>query len=46
MPTPTPIPEELHDLFDEPALGHVSYLNRKGQIAIDRVSPSRKWGSR
>ena len=26
------IPEELRDLFDEPALAHVSYLNKKGQI--------------
>jgi PPOX class probable F420-dependent enzyme len=26
------IPEDLRDLFDEPALAHVSYLNRKGQI--------------
>jgi PPOX class probable F420-dependent enzyme len=26
------IPEELLDLFAEPALAHVSYLNRKGQI--------------
>jgi PPOX class probable F420-dependent enzyme len=26
------IPEALRDLFDEPALAHVSYLNRKGQI--------------
>jgi PPOX class probable F420-dependent enzyme len=26
------IPDELRDLFDEPALAHVSYLNRKGQI--------------
>jgi PPOX class probable F420-dependent enzyme len=32
MSTPTTIPDELRDLFDEPALGHVSYLNRKGQI--------------
>jgi len=29
MPT---IPDQLRDLFDEPALGHVSYLNRKDQI--------------
>src|SRR5258708_34909426 len=26
------VPEELHDLFVEPALAHVSYLNKKGQI--------------
>src|ERR1700693_5537152 len=26
------IPEEVRNLFDEPALAHVSYLNRKGQI--------------
>jgi PPOX class probable F420-dependent enzyme len=26
------IPEEVRDLFDEPALAHVSYRNRKGQI--------------
>lgn len=26
------IPEDLRDLFEEPALAHVSYLNRKGQI--------------
>ena len=26
------IPEELRDLFAEPALAHVSYTNRKGQI--------------
>jgi PPOX class probable F420-dependent enzyme len=26
------IPRELRDIFDEPALGHVSYLDRKGQI--------------
>jgi PPOX class probable F420-dependent enzyme len=26
------IPNELRDLFDEPALAHVSYLNRTGQI--------------
>jgi PPOX class probable F420-dependent enzyme len=32
MPAPTTIPDELRDLFDEPALAHVSYLNRKGQI--------------
>jgi general stress protein 26 len=26
------LPNELRDLFDEPALAHVSYLNRTGQI--------------
>jgi PPOX class probable F420-dependent enzyme len=26
------IPEAVRDLFDEPALAHVSYLNKKGQI--------------
>lgn len=26
------VPEQLRVLFDEPALGHVSYLNSKGQI--------------
>lgn len=26
------IPEELRDLFEQPALGQVSYLNHKGQI--------------
>src|SRR5579859_1018801 len=26
------IPEELRALFQEPALAHVSYLNKKGQI--------------
>jgi PPOX class probable F420-dependent enzyme len=29
---PTKIPDTLLDLFQEPALGHVSYLNAKGQI--------------
>ncbi len=29
---PATIPEDLRDLFDEPALAHVSYLNKKGQI--------------
>jgi PPOX class probable F420-dependent enzyme len=29
---PVTIPEDLRDLFDEPALAHVSYLNPKGQI--------------
>ena len=28
----TTIPEDVRDLFDEPALAHVSYLNSKGQI--------------
>ena len=32
MPEATTIPDELRDLFEEPALAHVSYLNRKGQI--------------
>jgi PPOX class probable F420-dependent enzyme len=32
MPTATTIPEKVRDLFDEPALGHVSYLNKRGQI--------------
>ena len=55
MPPPTTIPEELRDLFDEPALGHVSYLNRKGQIVTfpmwvdldgDRILTSSPVGSR
>src|SRR5207245_9416689 len=29
---PATIPEEVRDLFDEPALAHVSYLSPKGQI--------------
>ena len=29
---PATIPDEVRDLFDEPALAHVSYMNRKGQI--------------
>lgn len=29
---PSKFPDELLDLFQEPALGHVSYLNDKGQI--------------
>jgi len=29
---PARIPDQLRDLFDEPALAHASYLNRKGQI--------------
>jgi PPOX class probable F420-dependent enzyme len=32
MPPTTTIPDELRDLFAEPALAHVSYLTRKGQI--------------
>ena len=32
MATTSTIPEALRDLFDEPALAQVSYLNRKGQI--------------
>jgi PPOX class probable F420-dependent enzyme len=32
MPPTATIPDELRDLFDEPALAHVSYLNRNGQI--------------
>jgi hypothetical protein len=32
MTSKTTIPEELRDLFDEPAVANVSYLNRKGQI--------------
>jgi PPOX class probable F420-dependent enzyme len=33
MPTATTIPEKVRDLFDEPAVGHVSFLNKRGQIA-------------
>lgn len=29
---PAKIPDALLDLFQEPALGHVSYLNAKGQL--------------
>src|ERR1700730_2601408 len=29
---PNTVPQEVRDLFDEPALAHDSYLNRKGQI--------------
>jgi PPOX class probable F420-dependent enzyme len=29
---PSKFPDQLLDLFQEPALGHVSYLNSKGQI--------------
>lgn len=32
MPPLTKIPDELRDLFEEPALAHVSYLNGRGQI--------------
>ncbi len=32
MTASTTIPPELQDLFDEPALGHLSYLNTAGQI--------------
>jgi PPOX class probable F420-dependent enzyme len=32
MAETTTIPDELRDLFNEPALANVSYLNRKGQI--------------
>ena len=32
MATTSTIPEALRDVFDEAALAHVSYLNRKGQI--------------
>lgn len=55
MPAPTTIPDELRDIFDEPALAHVSYLNRKGQIVTfpmwvdldgDRVLVSSPVGSR
>ncbi|HEY8761618.1 MAG TPA: pyridoxamine 5'-phosphate oxidase family protein [Candidatus Dormibacteraeota bacterium] len=51
----TTIPDELRDLFDEPALAHVSYLNRKGQIVSfplwvdrdgDRILVSSPVGSR
>jgi PPOX class probable F420-dependent enzyme len=28
----TTVPDELRDLFEEPALAHVSYLNARGQI--------------
>lgn len=31
-----PIPPELLDLFDEPALGHVSYTSDSGQIVTSR----------
>jgi PPOX class probable F420-dependent enzyme len=29
---PATIPADLRDLFDEPALAHFSYLNKRGQI--------------
>jgi PPOX class probable F420-dependent enzyme len=32
MATNATIPDDLRDVFEEPALAHVSYLNRKGQI--------------
>jgi PPOX class probable F420-dependent enzyme len=32
MPTTTTVPEKVRDLFEEPAVGHVSYLNKRGQI--------------
>ena len=32
MATTSTIPQALRDLFDEPALAHVSYLNTKEQI--------------
>jgi len=32
MPTTPMIPDDLLDLFEEPALGHLSYLNDRGQI--------------
>lgn len=32
MPTTTKVPDDLVDLFEEPALGHISYLNEMGQI--------------
>ena len=32
MPTTAMIPDDLLDLFEEPALGHLSYLNDRGQI--------------
>ncbi len=55
MPTTTTIPDELRDLFGEPALAHVSYLNRRGQIVTypmwvdldgDRILVSSPVGSR
>ena len=32
MPTTVTIPQDLLDLFEEPALGHLSYLTDAGQI--------------
>jgi PPOX class probable F420-dependent enzyme len=32
MPATQTIPEKVQDLFEEPALGHVSYLNKRGQM--------------
>ena len=32
MPMSNTIPQEVRDLFDEPALAHISYLNGKAQI--------------
>jgi PPOX class probable F420-dependent enzyme len=32
MPATQTIPEKVRDLFDEAALGHLSYLNKRGQI--------------
>jgi hypothetical protein len=32
MPTTAAIPEKVLDLFQEPALGHVSYINKRGQL--------------
>jgi len=55
VPATTTIPDELRDLFVEPALAHVSYLNQKGQIvtfpmwvdlAGDRILVSSPVGSR
>ncbi len=31
------IPDDMLDLFDEPALGHVSYTNDAGQIVSFRM---------
>ena len=50
MTTPARIPDQLLDLFQEPALGHVSYLNGKGkrlregaQVSVSIVSPKNPW---
>jgi PPOX class probable F420-dependent enzyme len=32
MPATQTIPEKVQDLFEEPALGHVSYINKRGQM--------------